>query len=312
MISINSKEYIIGEELGKGGNGQVFLALDEKENKYAIKKISIKGLNEDQINSIENEAKILSNIGDTNNHIVKFYGSCINNDDFYILMEFCEGLDLNKFIKEKNTLIDETLVYNIVLEICLGIKELHKRNIIHRDLKPENIFIDKNHHIKIGDFGISRQLTSTKYTYSVIGTNFYMAPEIINAVQYNTKVDIWSFGCIIYELLTLKVCFEGKGLSFVNKITSGKHGKIDTNKYKPKWQELIDSLLKLNYKERPDIESIYNFILKELNPKIKIIENLTNEEFHKINNEGNNISYITSKKKYIILNLIYSISNGLF
>ena len=106
-------------------------------------------------------------------------------------MEFCESLDLKKFIAENKTLIDENIVYNIVLEICLGIKEIHKRNIIHRDLKPENIFIDKNHHIKIGDFGISRQLSNTtKYTYSSIGTTNYMAPEVINGDKYNTKVDM--------------------------------------------------------------------------------------------------------------------------
>ena len=77
-------------------------------------------------------------------------------------MEFCEGLDLKKFIEENKTLIDENIVYNIVLQISLGIKELHKRNIIHRDLKPENIFIDKNNNIKIGDFGISIKLLQIK------------------------------------------------------------------------------------------------------------------------------------------------------
>ena len=81
-----------------------------------------------------------------------------------------------------------------------------------------------------------------------------MAPEVINGEKYNTKVDIWGFGCIIYELLTRKICFEGKGLSCVPKILSGKHGKIDINKYKQKWQELIDLLLKIDFNERPDIE----------------------------------------------------------
>ena len=89
-----------------------------------------------------------------------------------------------------------------------------------------------------------------------------MAPEVINGEKDNIKEDRWSFG--IYELLTREICFEGKELSCIPKILSGKHGKIDENKYKPQWQELIDLLLKLDFNERPDIEWVYNFIIKKL------------------------------------------------
>ena len=104
-ILINSNEYKIVKELGEGGNGKVYQVLSEKDNKnYAIKKINIKGLEEEDIDIIKNEAKILSSINDE--HIVKYYDSCVNDNNFYILMEFCEGLDLKKFIskykKKKN------------------------------------------------------------------------------------------------------------------------------------------------------------------------------------------------------------------
>ena len=100
IISINLKKYKIKKELGKGGNGQVFHVFNDEENKdYTIKKILIKGSNEDKI-IIENDAKILSKIGDSNNHIVKYYGGFQDNEAFYILMEYCEGLDLKKFIEE--------------------------------------------------------------------------------------------------------------------------------------------------------------------------------------------------------------------
>ena len=104
-----------------------------------------------------------------------------------------------------------------------------------------------------------------------------MAPEVVNGEKYNTKVDIWDLGCIIYELLTLKMCFEGKELSSIGKILSGNHGKIDVNKYNHKWQKLIDSLLKLHYNDRPDIEKVYSFIINELNVEAKIINNLSNK-----------------------------------
>ena len=111
-----------------------------------------------------------------------------------------------------------------------------------------------------------------------------MAPEIIKGENYNKKVDIWAFGCIIYELFTLEVCFESKSLfDYVDKITNKQHGKINLEKYNSKWQELIDLLLKKNYHERPDIDELYGLIIninKKSKMKGKIMEHLT--DYNKI------------------------------
>ena len=237
-------------------------------------------------------------------------------------MEYCET-DLKKFIdnhKNKKEFIDEKIIYNFVLELCLGIKEIHKHNLIHRDLKPENIFI-KDNKIKIGDFGISKQLQiSEKYAFSAVGTNFYMAPEIIKGEKYNTKIDIWGLGCIIYELLTLKTCFKSESLfGFVNKILNEKHGNIDINKFNKKWQSLIDLLLKKNYKERPNIDEVYNYLKNNIekviiskidsndynkekikigkeNQSIKKLVKICREEYIKLIKKGTKFYYMTSKK----------------
>ena len=229
MISINSHEYKKIKKLGKGGYGKVYQVLDEKENKnYAIKKIPIVDLTEEEKDFVKNEAKILSSINDE--HIVKYYDSCEDDKYFNILMEYCEGSDLKKFIldyKDKNEFIKEEIIYNIALDLCLGIKVIHENNLIHRDLKPENIFIDNNCKIKIGDFGVSKKLgTNQKFAITSVGTDFYMAPEIIKGEEYNNEVDIWSYGCIIYELITLKVCFESKSrFGYVDNITKKKSWK---------------------------------------------------------------------------------------
>ena len=266
-INLGSKKYKIIKELGRGAFGKVYQILNEEENKYyALKKIqlieSIEG--ELDLDLYKNEAKLLSSI--KNGHIVKYYDSFKDNEFFYILMEYCEGLDLKQFIKEhksKNQLIDEKTIYNIIFDICLGIKEIHQKNLIHRDIKPENIFIDKYKMIKIGDFGISKLLDNNdEFANSTVGTNKYMAPEVLKDEKYNNKVDIWGLGCIIYELLTLNVCFEGKGLyGHVDKIVNKPHGKIDPKKYSYKWQIIIDLLLKKDYKERPDINEVYTLIV---------------------------------------------------
>ena len=183
-------------------------------------------------------------------------------------MEFCEGSDLNKLIneyKKRNELIKEELIYNIVLQIYGGIKVIHKHNLIHRDLKPSNI-MRNNDRIKIGDFGISKKLdTKSRYAKTSVGTFNYMAPEILKGEKYNSKVDIWALGCIIYELLTLNICFENEGLyGLFNIIINEQHGTINLDEYNHKWQELIDLLLNKNYKKRPDINEVYNFLKKEI------------------------------------------------
>ena len=122
-------------------------------------------------------------------------------------------------VLKNNELIEENIIYNIIKQICIGIKEMHKMKIIHRDLKPENIFMNKNMEIKIGDFGISKQLnreyTLTKYK---LGTEYYIAPEILLDGKYNEKSDIWSLGCIIYELFHLHIYYIDKFRNEIKKI----------------------------------------------------------------------------------------------
>jgi len=231
-ITINSKKYTIIKEIGKGGFGKVYKVINENKE-YALKKIPLSNEKDDE--KIKNEAKILSSIN--NEHIVKYYDSYQDKEYFYILMEYCDGMDLRQLIdkhKEEKKPINEILIYNIVLDICLGIKEIHKKNIIHRDLNPKNIFKLKNNKIKIGDFGISKQLDKNKkYASTQAGTFEYNPPEFFKG-KYTNKIDIWSFGCIVYELLTLNYCFENIYDMFEKINNNGKYGKIDTNIYNSK------------------------------------------------------------------------------
>ena len=240
------KKYQKLDKIGQGNFSTVFKVLNKDDNKvYVLKEILLSKLSENEIKLMLNESRILSNIN--NNHIVKYYESFQINNTINIIMEFCEGFDLKKFI----------------------LKEIHNKNLIHRDLKPDNLFLGKNNSIKIGDFGISKQLNkNNKYAKTAIGTDNYMAPELISGKKYNNKVDIWALGCIVYELCTLEVCFQSESLlGLCNKIVYQPHGKINLNYYHKELQELIDLLLKKNYKERPDINEVYSIITK--NKKIQ-------------------------------------------
>ena len=265
-------KFKVKEKLGQGAFGAAYKVFNEEDNNYyVIKKILLKSAKENEINEIKKEAKILSELKSEN--IVKYYDSFSDNDSFNIIMEYCDGLDLRKFINEHrsaNDLIKKNIIMHIIFGICLGLKEIHQHNLIHRDLKPDNIFLNADLTVKIGDFGISKKLQNANdYAKTQTGTMLYMAPEIINGEKYNNKVDMWALGCIIHELCTLNFCFQSKSIhGLIEKIINVEHGKIDKN-YGEDLQKLIDSLLNKDYKKRPSVDEVSITIDKYFTGKIK-------------------------------------------
>ena len=259
-----SKTYKIIKVLGKGTFGTVYKVENKDDNKYyVIKKISINGASKEELDKIKNEAKILSKFN--SEYIVKYYNSFEGDNSFNIVMEYCD-LDLRKYINMQSNngkLLDKDIIYNFILDICQGLKDIHSQNLIHRDLKPENLFLTRDLKVKIGDFGVSKQLNSVnKFAKTQIGTLTYMAPEIIEGQSYNNKVDIWSLGCIIYELCTLKLCFQSTSIDgLINAIKQSRHGKINSSQYGIWLQQLIDSLLIHDKEKRLNIQEI----LKKIN-----------------------------------------------
>jgi len=161
--------------------------------------------------------------------------------------------------------------------------EIHKNKIIHRDLTPDNIFIGKNNKIKIGDFGISKKLnTNNNYTKN-IGKIEYMAPEIINGPEYNYKVDIYSLGCIIYELFNLNKYYIDKQSNVEIKLND------DCNE---EWENLIISLLLDDYEKRPDAEEVYKRIVN-IKKNIETIQ--TNQTEENVNKNMTSSSFYPKK-----------------
>ena len=163
-MGILSNNNII-KKLGEGGCGNVYLI--KKENKYyALKKFQSKLTKED----IDNYNELIKTISEINNkYIIKYYGSYEDNNSFNVLMEYAGECNLKQFIrkyKDSNELIQENIIKNIIIQICEGLKVIHKNGIIHRDLTPENILIDENNNIKICDFGFSKK---AEYSKTVIG-----------------------------------------------------------------------------------------------------------------------------------------------
>jgi NIMA (never in mitosis gene a)-related kinase len=134
---------------------------------------------------------------------------------------------------------------------------MHENNILHRDLKTQNIFLTKNKIIKVGDLGIARVLKGNNdMATTIIGTPYYMSPELFSNKPYNSKSDVWALGCCVYEMTTLKHAFNAKDMtSLVFKITKGKMPPVPSH-YSKELIVLIESMLNSDPKKRPTVNRI--------------------------------------------------------
>ncbi|EAR85756.2 Serine/Threonine kinase domain protein (macronuclear) [Tetrahymena thermophila SB210] len=251
------------EVIGRGNFGSATLVekLDNKKQ-YIAKKIVLSSLNPKQQDSALQEAQLLKDLNHKN--IVSYIESFKEEDLLIIIMEYCEHGDLAFHIKrkkQKKEYFPEMLIVNWFYELALSIKYIHEKKILHRDIKTSNIFITRDGTIKIGDFGISKVLeNTTSVANTVVGTPYYMSPEVCESKPYTYKSDIWALGCVLYELCALEHAFESNNLlGLIFKIVQQNISDIPSF-YSKELNDLIHKLLNKNEQERPVINDILNDI----------------------------------------------------
>ncbi|MGK7369916.1 MAG: protein kinase domain-containing protein [Candidatus Halalkalibacterium sp. M3_1C_030] len=210
MIGQEVSHYKIAEKIGEGGMGEVYKARDTKlERDVALKFLpsSITPSEEDR-QRFKREAKAAAALNHPN--ICTIHSIDDYEDTQYIVMEYVEGETLRTKINSGELSLEESLKY--ALQIAEALKEAHGQNIIHRDIKPENIMIDKNGLIKIMDFGLAKfkQAGDITKTGDTVGTAAYMSPEQAGGEEIDHRTDIWSFGVVMFEMLTGKKPFSGE------------------------------------------------------------------------------------------------------
>lgn len=175
-------------------------------------------------------------------------------------MEFAENGDLLKKVNQhsKNkTYFKEEEIWKALSDIALGIRSLHEKNILHRDLKCANIFITKDGTYKLGDLNVSKVLKHG-LAYTQTGTPYYASPEVWMDKPYNGKSDIWSLGCVIYEMAALRPPFQASDLQgLCRKVKAGKFERIPMV-YSNNLASLVNSMLKVNPNERISAEDLIN------------------------------------------------------
>ncbi len=202
--------YDVIEEIGSGGMGKVFRAVD----KTIDEEVALKVLNPDiaadekMINRFRNELKMARRI--THKNVCRMYDFSQEQGTQFIIMEYVPGEDLRSLIKRIGQFtMGKTIL--IAKQICEGLAEAHRLGIVHRDLKPQNIMIDREGNARIMDFGIARSLKSRGLTKedTVIGTPEYMSPEQVEGKEIDHRSDLYSLGAILFEMLTGRVPFQG-------------------------------------------------------------------------------------------------------
>ena len=302
-------KYIKIRLIGKGSFGSCFLVKRQQDYKrFVIKQIKIMN-SKDKLNKALNEVQILNklchNNHDNNQYICEFkkFWTDELNDYLYILMDYYELGDLNKFInkrKIKQLYLKESSILHYFTMICLGLSYIHHQKILHRDLKPSNIFLSSykysKHNIKkilkIGDLGIAKLLSYTmELANTRIGTPYYLSPEVIRGEAYNYSSDIWSLGCILYELTALKHAFTGKNISqLAIKIIKNQRNPIPS-KYSLELHNLIDNLLQTDAKKRLSIDQILSL------PIIKNKLHLYDQNHPNKNNNKHHYNLIKDKQQ---------------
>lgn len=237
-------DFEILNKIGKGSFGTVYKIKRKADNNiYVLKQIGISHLSPQARNSAVNEVQILASL--RNPYIVKYYESFVDRSHLNIVMEYCEGGDLDSYIKKHvNRLIPEKRIWKMFIQLLVGLHYIHKKNIVHRDLKTLNVFVTKEEDIRIGDMGLAKVLDcSGKFAHSVVGTPYFISPEICERKPYNDKTDIWSLGCILYELCTLRHAFEATShAALLLKIVRSQQKPISET-YSKELAEIIDGCL---------------------------------------------------------------------
>ena len=226
-----------------------------------IKEIDISSMSDKEIEETKKEAQILQKLDHPN--IIKckeFFFSRKPPSTLNIVTEYADGGDLGEKIKKqpKKELFSESVILDYFTQICLSIQHIHEKHILHRDLKSQNIFLTKNNLVKLGDFGIAKCLQNTyQKAKTMVGTPYYLSPEIVQGKPYSFKSDIWSLGVMLYEMMALRMPFDATNLPMLSlKIMKGQYAPLNSGHFSKDILKLVDSLLNVVPDKRPSINEI--------------------------------------------------------
>ena len=266
-------------KLGSGGFSKVYKVRRKVDNQiYALKKVQILNLSEKQKISSLNEIRVLASI--KNKYIINYKEAFLDEKDcsLCLVMEYADGGDLANKIKEykeKNEYFNEEDIWKIFIQLVKGLKSLHDMGIMHRDIKSSNIFLFSDKTAKLGDLNVCKILSNDILGHTQAGTPAYAAPEVWMERPYGLKSDIWSLGCVLYEMVTLRCPFrEDNMVKLYNKVLVGEYKKIPNN-FSEELNWIIEQMINSDINKRFSCDEILNceivkkYLDKYMNKNIK-------------------------------------------
>ena len=262
MYTTSIRDFKKEKILGKGSFGSVYLVRRRQDNKiYALKTVILEKLSKKEQENSVNEVRILASINHPN--VIGYKEAFLDDEKsaLNIVMEFADDGDLHSKIekmKKAGGYFKEPIIWSYAIQMIEGLKALHDKKIMHRDLKSANIFLVKDkHQCKLGDMNVSKVIKE-KVLHTQTGTPYYASPEVWNDAPYSYKSDLWSIGCVIYELCELRPPFQGKDLDeLYENVCKGKPERINKAYSEDLWK-MIMMLLQVDVNKRVDCNKFLN------------------------------------------------------
>ena len=252
-------DFKIISKLGEGAYSTVYKVKRNIDNNiYALKKVKLLNLSEKEKQNSLNEVRLLASI--KSNFVISYKEAFFDEKDstLGIVMEFADGGDLyQKIVEHKKSAMffEETDIWRIFIQLVKGLKALHDLKILHRDLKSANVFLLSDGTAKLGDLNVSK-VARRGLGYTQTGTPYYASPEVWKDQPYDNKSDIWSLGCVLYEMITLRPPFRAQNMEgLYNKVIKGQFCRIP-DRFSNELFEIVKLLIQVNTGLRPSCDEI--------------------------------------------------------
>eukprot|EP00922_Rhytidocystis_sp_ex-Travisia-forbesii_P055221 GHVS01081790.1.p1 GENE.GHVS01081790.1~~GHVS01081790.1.p1 ORF type:complete len:278 (+),score=24.71 GHVS01081790.1:114-947(+) len=251
--------YRVKKVIGKGGFGEALLVKNEKTKEMLVaKRVQLERRSQTEIDNAMHEVELLAKFSD-HPFIVRYHEAFVKYPCLYVIMDYCEKGDLQDQIdhrRRQGKLLSEDQVMRYFAQVAAAVHHMHKHKVLDRDIKLANILIDANNRIRVTDFGISRFVLSGDLAKTQIGTPVFMSPELLKGEPYSYPSDVWSLGCVLYNMLTLRPPFNALCmLGLAHAIKSDPPSPLPCTVSKSV-QELCLSMLNKTPSRRPTIDQV--------------------------------------------------------